>query len=464
VQRWRGSHLLPNFRTRLAVLASLAVAMVIVAIAFIAFVGAEHIVLQSTDNTLAKQASNAIGSAESSNSPLARNDFYGNIAWVISEVGSHSGDPLPVTQEVQSVASGLRGAYFATVTVHGAIERELVTPVPVGLTVEGSAGPVPLPFGGALQLTTPLQEVDRELNLLRIGIILAALAGIAAAAGIGWAVARAAIRPLDKLTQSVESISTALDGTTRLDPGADDELGKLRRAFNRLLDAVASSRASQRQLVLDASHELRTPLTSLRTNVEVIPRVAELPVGERELIYADMLSEIEELTNLVGNLTELVRGDQDPTTPVGFWLNEVVQLSLDSVAAYSHTRSITIKSDLTRCCVFGHPDRIGTAVSNLLSNAIKWGPVGSTVEVICADGEVKVRDEGPGISAEDLPYIFNRFYRSSAARALPGSGLGLAIVSQAVTGDDGTVTVSNGDAGGTEFVIWLRTSDGCPQA
>ena len=186
--------------------------------------------------------------------------------------------------------------------------------------------------------------------------------------------------------------------------------------------------------------------------------MAELPEDDQLLIFRDMLSEVEELSNLVGNLTELVRGEQDPNPATDFSLNEVVMHAIRSVTPYGHTREIEIRAIVTTCSVFGHPDKIGTAVTNLLSNAIKWGPTGSIVEITCFDGVVLVRDEGPGISPEDLPFIFDRFYRSSAARSLPGSGLGLAIVAQAVDGDGGTVTVANRPNGGSEFVITLPLS------
>lgn len=246
-----------SFRSRSAVLTSIAVALVIVAIAIVTYVGAEHIVFQSIDNTLVKQGVNAVGQAESSGSPLARNDFYGSIAWIVEAGGSAHGDPLPVTHQVRRVALSGKGTYFTTIDLRGIPEREIVMPVPSGLTVEGVSGPVPLQTGGALQLTTPLQEVERELGLLRIGIVIAALVGIGAAAVIGSLVARRAIRPLDELTESIEYISTSLDDAERLGPESEDELGKLRRAFNRLLNAVDSARTAQKQLVLDASHELR---------------------------------------------------------------------------------------------------------------------------------------------------------------------------------------------------------------
>ena len=347
-----------SFRSRLAVLTAVAVALVIVAIAVVTYVGAERIVFQSIDNTLVKQSVNAIGRSETSGDPLVRNDFYGSIAWIVEAGGSAQGDPLPVTQEVRRVASSSGATYFTTINLHGIPEREIVMAVPSGLTVEGVNGPVPLPLGGALQLTTPLQEVDRELGLLRIGIVIAALVGVGAAVIIGLLVARRAMRPLDDLTESIERISTSVEDADRLSPESEDELGKLRRAFNRLLNAVDSSRATQRQLVLDASHELRTPITSLRTNIEVLPRVAELPEEDQRLIFQDMLSEVGELTNLVGNLTELVRGEQHPSPPVDFALSEVVMDAVRSVTPYGNTREVEIRAIVTTCLYSAIPTRL----------------------------------------------------------------------------------------------------------
>ena len=228
------------------------------------------------------------------------------------------------------------------------------------------------------------------------------------------------------------------------------------------MDAVATSHRAQRQLVLDASHELRTPLTSLRTNVEIVDRLPELPPSERRLVQRDMLAEIKELTDLVGNLTSLVRGERHPLPPEAYWLDAVVARSVSTMTAYARTKDISISTMLEPTCVHGHPDELERAVSNLLSNAIKWGPAGSEVEVVCRSGIVRVKDRGPGIAEEDLPFIFDRFYRSASDRSLPGSGLGLAIVAQAVATDVGSVAVANRPHGGAEFSIRLGETSGCP--
>ena len=139
-----------------------------------------------------------------------------------------------------------------------------------------------------------------------------AVVGVVLAIILGWLVARTALVPLNSLTETVEELADSTDMSQRLTAGGVDELGRLRRAFNRLLEALDSSRRAQSQLVLDASHELRTPLTSLRTNLEVIRRVDELTLEDRTVLVDDVLVQLQELTDLVGDLAELARGDHHP--------------------------------------------------------------------------------------------------------------------------------------------------------
>jgi two-component system sensor histidine kinase MprB len=291
-----------------------------------------------------------------------------------------------------------------------------------------------------------------------------ALVGIHLAVVLGWLVARTALVPLNSLTDTVEHVAETTDVTRRLSPGGPDELGRLRRTFNRLLEALESSRRAQSQLVLDASHELRTPLTSLRTNLEVIRRVDELSVEDRSVLVDDVLVQLQELSDLVGDLAELARGDQEPSPREPLRLDLLVQ---DAVAVQNtHGRSKDVKFELHAepCWVEGHADRLARAVGNLLDNARKWSPPGQTVSVECRDGVVVVRDRGPGVAEEDLPHIFDRFYRSPAARGLPGSGLGLAIVAQVVRVEGGTILAENDPDGGARMSMHLPTVDAPDEA
>ncbi len=170
----------------------------------------------------------------------------------------------------------------------------------------------------------------------------------------------------------------------------------------------------------DASHELRTPLTSLRTNIEVLASDRALPPGERERLLSDVVEQLGEMTTLISELMELARGEEPPARL------EDVRLDLVAGDAVERTRrnrpGVSIKTDFEESLVHGVPETIDRAVGNLLDNAAKWSPPGGEVEIVVRDGEVTVRDHGPGIDDEDLPYVFDRFYRARSARGPAGLG------------------------------------------
>jgi two-component system sensor histidine kinase MprB len=214
-----------------------------------------------------------------------------------------------------------------------------------------------------------------------------------------------------------------------------------------MLGALEASAKSQRQLVADASHELRTPLTSLRTNIEVLAGRREIPEADREPLLADVVEQLDEMTTLIAELIELAHVDRQAREP------EDVRLDVVTADAVERTRrnrpGIRFKTALDESTVRGVPATLERAIGNLLDNAAKWSPPGGEVEVGVRDGEVTVRDHGPGIEEDDLPYVFDRFYRSKAARGMPGSGLGLAIVRQVAEAHGGAVTAERAEGGGT---------------
>jgi two-component system sensor histidine kinase MprB len=211
-----------------------------------------------------------------------------------------------------------------------------------------------------------------------------------------------------------------------------------------MLEALDRSQRAQKQLVADASHELRTPLTSLRTNLEVLARGGPPDAGDRERLRADLVLQLEELTGLVGDLTELARDEELEIEDVRF--DALIASAVER--ASRHAPGITYVSELEPTLVNGVPARLDRAVSNLLDNAAKYGAERSVVDVRLRDGELTVRDRGPGIPDEDLAHVFDRFYRADAARGRPGSGLGLAIVRQVAETHGGTVTAEAAEGGG----------------
>jgi len=277
------------------------------------------------------------------------------------------------------------------------------------------------------------------LDELALVLALVSLAGLALGAGLGVLVSRAALTPVARLSLAAREVAATRDLSRRIDPSGGNELGELARSFNTMLNALQSSIDSQRQLVADASHELRTPLASLRTNIEVLAHSKQMPDAARERVLADVIAQLDELTVLVGDLVDLARdAELDEETAAPLRLDRLVDAAVER--ARIRTATVRISLTATPCTVHGVESSLERAVTNLLDNAIKWSPEGGAVAVsVTAEGEVAVADRGPGIDAEDLPHVFDRFFRSAAARELPGSGLGLAIVRRVAEAHGGTV-------------------------
>ena len=304
----------------------------------------------------------------------------------------------------------------------------------------------------AAQIARPLTEVDHALARIRLLFLLVSLGAVAVAGALGLAIARTTLRPVRRLTHDAERIASTGSLRERTDATRSDELGRLAQAFNTMLDALTRSVTAQRQLVADASHELRTPVASARANIDLVQIHEGLTPDERRRLLQEATTELEELTVLVDELVELARGDVDPPRRVPVRLDYLVEEVVDAAARRSQT---PFETRLEPTTVEAAPSALGRAVSNLVDNAMKWSPPDEPVEVAVFNGTVTVRDHGPGIDPEDLPHIFDRFYRAAAARTLPGSGLGLAIVRQVADAHGGTVTAEPAVGGGTRFTLSL---------
>jgi two-component system sensor histidine kinase MprB len=236
--------------------------------------------------------------------------------------------------------------------------------------------------------------------------------------------------------------------------GGHDELAALGASFNTMLGALEESLETQRRFVADASHELRTPLTSLQTNIDVLRGDVELPPEQRRRLLDDLHRESQEMRALIAGLLELARGGaQLEKQP--FQLDELVEEAVER--ARTRFPAVTWEADtIEPTVVDGYRDRMERAVWNLLENAGKWSGDGSAVVVSLEEGELRVRDHGPGFADEDRPLVFDRFYRSSAARAMPGAGLGLAIVREVAEAHGGTVAAENAQGGGALMRLSLN--------
>lgn len=309
----------------------------------------------------------------------------------------------------------------------------------------------------AVSVSRPLGEIDTSLN--RLALLLAVVAGVgvigAGAAGL-W-VARAGLRPIDGLTRTVEHVARTEDLTIRIPVEGEDEIARLSQSFNSMTAALASSRDRQSQLIADAGHELRTPLTSLRTNIELLARSDEtgraIPPDDRRALMVSVKAQMTELAALIGDLQELSRPDAAHPGPLQVVpLHAVVESALER--ARLRGPDLAIGADLRPWYVRAEPAALERALVNVLDNAVKFSPPGGAVEVaLSPEGELTVRDHGPGIPAEDLPHVFERFWRSPSARALPGSGLGLSIVARTVQQAGGQIALRPAAGGGTVAAI-----------
>jgi two-component system, OmpR family, sensor histidine kinase MprB len=347
--------------------------------------------------------------------------------------------PIAGTREV---AAGRRPAFFRDATVAGTHLRVYTARLDKNTAVE---------------IARPLSEVDHSLARIRLLFLLVSLAAVAGAAAVGLAVARATLRPVQRLTDDAERIAATGNLRERTNERRSDELGRLARAFNTMLDALTRSVSAQRQLVADASHELRTPLASARANLELVELHDSLSAEERRSLVAEAVGELREMTHLIEELVELARGDVQMPAKQPVRLDHLVE---EAVAAAARRSAAVFRTDFSPTHVDGAPSALSGAIANLIDNAVKWNPEGAPVEVSVRDGTVTVRDHGPGIDAADLPHIFDRFYRAPAARTLPGSGLGLAIVRQVAEAHGGSAMAEPAPSGGSLFTIRLPVSTG----
>jgi two-component system, OmpR family, sensor histidine kinase MprB len=438
-----------TFRVRLVLVAAAAVALAVVAASAVVYVVVRGQLRDQVDASLARSADKwAHSPPDQFGRPFFSPDFTESFTFPMlvrsdGHIPAGQSVSLPVASQDLGVARGNARLSFRDATVQGVHLRILTVPYD-------------FPGNYAVEVARPLTEVDRSLSRIRLYLLLIAGGGIAVASALGFAVSRATLAPVKRLTAAAERVTETGDLSERIETGGKDELGRLATSFNTMLAALEDSTRAQRQLVADASHELRTPLTSLRTNVEVLAGGRELPAGERERLLHDVIEQTGEMTNLIAELIELARGEQQAAEP------EDVRLDLVAAQAVERVRrdrpGVSFTTVLDESVVHGVPANIERAVVNLLDTAAKWSPPGGDVEVRVADGVVSVRDRGPGIADEDLPYVFDRFYRATAARGQPGSGLGLAIVRQVAEAHGGGVTAERPEDGGTLMTMRLNGS------
>jgi len=409
-----------SFRRRVALLAAAAIAVTVTGASVAVWFVAKHELYDQLDSALALQAGTQSGPFGGVNSIVIHAD---------GEITGRLAGAIPITSRIRQVASGSGPAYFfANTVVSGEPAREVV-----------------LRSGDSVVVAVAqLSPTTHALARIRFWILLIGGLGVLGAAALAAGVATLALRPVRRLTAAAETVAATGDLSERVDVGGEDELGRLAVRFNSMLAALEESVGRQRRLVADASHELRTPLTAARTNVDLL-REGKLPPDEARHALDDAAAELDSLTTLVADLVELSRGEERKLRIEEVQLDDLVASAVERAKARS-PETIFVTS-LAPTSVHVDATLVERAVQNLLDNAVKYSPAGAPIEVTVRGGDVVVADHGPGIAEEDLPRVFDRFYRAAAARAKPGSGLGLAIVREAAEAHGGRATVESTSRG-----------------
>ncbi|QOV41537.1 HAMP domain-containing histidine kinase [Streptomyces ferrugineus] len=307
---------------------------------------------------------------------------------------------------------------------------------------------------GAVQVAQEFSDTEDLLRALQQRTLLLMAAVVTLAGLFGWWLARRITRRLVVLTDAAEDVARTRRLGIQVPVTGYDEVGRLGRAFDRMLGRLAQSEEDQRRLVQDAGHELRTPLTSLRTNISLLRRIDELPPDTREELVADLGQEARELTDLVNELVDLAAGQSDTEPARRVDLAEIAE-DVAVIARRRTGRRILVRAsgDTT---TDGRPGMLQRAVTNLVENAAKFDRDGAAPIEINVAGparpgavRVEVLDRGPGIAEDDLMRVFDRFYRAADARSLPGSGLGLSIVREVALAHGGAPFAFRREGGGT---------------
>jgi two-component system sensor histidine kinase MprB len=444
-----------SLRWRVMLLAMSMVAMVVVLMAVAVYVIVSRALYQEVDNQLQSRARLLIESGSLAADPgkAIEGTAYSDVNAMLVNPGrsiytaNQAGETLPLGQPEKDVIQGKLHMSLRTVNNQRVLAYHLSN-------------------DSSLLISKSMEPTGKVLSRLGTILLIVGGLGMAIAAIAGGTVARTGLRPVARLTQAAERVART-DDLRPIPVHGSDELARLTEAFNMMLNALAESRERQARLVSDAGHELRTPLTSLRTNVELLmasmePGAPRLPDDEMAGLRTDVIAQIEELSTLVGDLVDLTRDDEGVAVHETVDLAAVVERSLERVRR--RRNDIEFQVLVPGWEVHGDEAGLSRAVLNLLDNAAKWSPPNGRVAVRLTQldpyyAELVVSDHGPGIPAEDRGLVFERFYRSTAARAMPGSGLGLAIVKQVVLKHGGALriedTIPGGDPPGTSIHLVL---------
>jgi len=451
-----------SIRTRLTLWYTAVLAVFIAALGVIVYAVLAFNLTASLDRTLQDTANRVVSSArvrpffDIQVITIPELDVFGSNVYI--EVIDQTGQIARKSDNLQSFASALddvglrhvesdRQPVYRNVKTGGAELRVLTVPLTVNDQV-----------AGYLQVGAVREQVDIALNLLLAVLVIGGLGATVAAAIVGRLLAGRALRPIDTITQTALAISRADDLDKRIpEIGQQDEVGRLARTFNVMLDRLEGLFRGQQRFIADISHELRTPLTTIRGNVDLMRRMKSVDEESLNAIQA----ESDRMTRMVGDLLLLAQADAGQTVR-----HERVELDTLMLEVYRQMRPMAEGIELSiseedQAVVMGDTDRLKQLLLNLVDNARKYTPKGGKVTLglrrEAGWAVLTVADTGMGIPTQDLPHIFERFYRVDKARsrAAGGAGLGLSIVQWIVQAHSGKIDVQSKPNQGTTFIVRL---------
>ena len=361
------------------------------------------------------------------------------------------GQDLPGNEQAFAAAWTGQGVFY-TASVGGDQVRVYIQPLVVGGRIIGF-----------VQVGRSYSEAYAVLHRLRLGLIGVGIISLLLAGGIGWGVAGGALKPIATITRTARAISLSRGFSRRLqDTGSRDELGQLGLTFNEMLASLEEAYAAQQRFIADASHELRAPLTTVRANLELLSRMKNsLSEEDRDELVKAADREADRMSRLVADLLTLARADAGQKLQM-----RKVELDRLLLEVFGEARlmangiKLTI-DDVDEISLVADTDRLKQLILILVDNAIRYTPPGGHVKLSLrregAMARLEVADTGIGISPEDLPHVFDRFYRADKARARDagGTGLGLAIAKWIVEQHGGDIAVESKLGEGSRFAICL---------
>jgi two-component system OmpR family sensor kinase len=455
-----------SLRLRLTLFYSGILLLTLIALGVILMVSISQINLRTLENTLREDAQRLIYSRDFDlDRPgygprqIAMPDTYLQTRSADGQIVAHSTNldnyQLPIDLPRLAAATDGQGWTDIATTANG---RLFVFNLPV--VVRGQ-------LIGVVQFARSLAEQDESLETLRDALIIGSVFVVVLAFIAGWFLSGAALRPIQRITDTAHVIGAQRDFDQRVDyHGPHDEVGKLATTFNSMLNELQGAHQQteqtlqrQRRFVADASHELRTPLTTIRGNLGLLQRQPPIAEEDERAVVGDMVDETNRLIRLTNDLLALARSDagrslRSEPVPIAPLVDDVCR----QAKLLGDQRTIGCEA-VTEVNARGDQDAIKQVLLILLDNALKYTPAGGAITIGAekADRVVNIRiaDTGPGIAPEDLPHIFERFYRSDEARSGDGAGLGLAIAQELIAAQHGEITVKSKPGKGSAFTVSL---------